>query len=213
MAIDIKNFEVGPFAENTYLISSQDQSILIDPGFSNKKEFGRFHSALANQNTSLTGVLLTHAHVDHVLGLPAVLKSFEVDVYLSHEDLHPWNHIAEQAAMFGLKADNLTFTPKNLPEQKNFSVGPFTMDLLHTPGHAPEHISIYFEEEKFLIAGDTLFKGSVGRADLYKGDMDLLTQSIREKIYTLPDETVVYPGHGPETTVGEEKRTNPFVKA
>ncbi|CAN5221254.1 MBL fold metallo-hydrolase [soil metagenome] len=213
MSLDIKKFEVGPFAENTYLVSGEGQSLLIDPGFSNENEFRRFHSALANLNSTLTAVLLTHAHVDHVLGLPAVLKKFDPDVYLSHEDLNPWNHLAEQAAMFGLKADNLAFTPKDLPEQSDFSMGPFKMDLLHTPGHAPDHISIYFKEEKILIAGDTLFKGSVGRTDLYKGDMELLVRSIRDKIYILPDETMVYPGHGPATTVGEEKRTNPFVKA
>lgn len=213
MSLEIKKFEVGPFAENSYLLTKQGKSILIDPGFSNEKEFARFHSALANQNSSLTAVLLTHAHIDHVLGLPAVLKKFDLDVYLNHEDLKPWNHISEQAAMFGLKADPFPFTPKELPELSEFNLELFTMALLHTPGHAPDHISLYFEEHNFLIAGDTLFKGSVGRTDLYKGDMELLVRSIREKIYTLPDETIIYPGHGPETTVGEEKRNNPFVKA
>lgn len=213
MSLDIQKFEVGPFMENTYLVSGRGQSLLIDPGFSNEKEFRRFHSALANQNSTLAGVLLTHAHIDHVLGLPAVLKAFDVDVYLSHEDLNPWNEIAEQAAMFGLTADSLTFTPKDLPEQKEFSLGLFKMDLLHTPGHAPDHIAIYFESDNILIGGDALFKGSVGRTDLYKGDMELLARSIREKIYTLSDETMIYPGHGPATTVGVEKRTNPFVKA
>lgn len=213
MSIDIEKFEVGPFAENSYLLTKKDQSILIDPGFSNKKEFNWFHSALARKNSSLTAVLLTHAHIDHVLGLPSVLNKFEVDVYLNHTDLNPWNHISEQALMFGLKADNLSFTPKNLPEQNEFILGSFKMKLLYTPGHAPDHISIYFEEEKILIAGDTLFKRSIGRTDLYKGDMELLSRSIREKIYTLPENTVIYPGHGPETTVSEEKRFNPFVKA
>ncbi|REL29227.1 MBL fold metallo-hydrolase [Rhodohalobacter sp. SW132] len=210
--MDIKSFEVGPFAENTYLLTQGGESILIDPGFSNKKEFSRFRAELGNQNSRLIGVLLTHAHIDHVLGLPFVLSAFDTDVYLSHKDLHPWNHISEQAAMFRLKADELSFTPEKLEEQKAFTLGSFTMDLLYTPGHAPDHLSIYFEDENLLIAGDTLFKGSVGRADLYKGDMDLLTKSIRDKIYTLPDETVVYPGHGPSTTVGQEKKNNPFVK-
>lgn len=212
MSIQIEKFEVGPFAENTYLLTKEGHSLLIDPGFSNDREFRAFHSALANQNSRLLAVLLTHAHIDHVLGLPAVLRKFDSDVYLSHIDLYPWNNISEQAAMFGLKADNLSFTPKELPEQKEYALGPFTMDLLHTPGHAPDHISIYFKEDRFLIAGDTLFRGSVGRADLYKGDMEILTKSIREKIYTLPDDTTVYPGHGPETTVGVEKKSNPFVK-
>jgi len=212
MSLKIQKFEVGPFAENTYLVTKSGQSILIDPGFSNDRELEECKSALTDLSSSLIAVLLTHAHIDHVLGLPAILKEYDLDVFLSHADLQPWNHISEQAAMFGLKTDKFTFTPKPLTEQKVFTLGPFTMALLYTPGHAPDHISIYFKEKNALIAGDTLFKGSVGRTDLYKGDMQLLSRSIRVKIYSLPDETVIYPGHGPATTVGEEKRTNPFVR-
>lgn len=209
--MEIQKFEVGPFSENTYLLTKEDQSILVDPGFSNEKEFENFSSELTSNNSTLIAVLLTHAHIDHVLGLPEVLEKFDVDVYLSHKDLTPWKHISEQAAMFGITEITLDFTPLELPEQKAYTLGPFTMDLRFTPGHAPDHISIYFEKENILIAGDTLFKGSVGRADLYKGDMDLLTRSIRKKIYSLPDNTAVYPGHGPTTTVGEEKVSNPFI--
>lgn len=208
----IKKFEVGPFAENTYLLTNKNESLLIDPGFSNDREFKRFRSELASTNTALTAVLLTHAHIDHVLGLPAVLDAFDTDVYLNHSDLYPWNHISEQASMFGMRADNLDFTPYELPGEGKFTVGSFEMNLLFTPGHAPDHVSIHFEDEKFLIAGDTLFKQSVGRTDLYKGSSDQLVQSIREKLYTLPDTTTVYPGHGPSTTIGDEKKNNPFVK-
>lgn len=210
--MNIKKFEVGPFAENTYLITKEKDSLLIDPGFSSEKEFNRFRSELANTNTTLAAVLLTHAHIDHVLGLSAVLDAFDVDVFLTHSDLHPWNNISQQAAMFGLHAENLDFTPKELPDKGRFSAGSFEMDLLFTPGHAPEHVSFYFEEQEFVIAGDTLFKQSVGRTDLYKGSSDLLIRSIKEKLYTLPNSTTVYPGHGPLTTIGEEKQNNPFVK-
>lgn len=208
----IKRFEVGPFAENTYLLTEDNDALLVDPGFSNEKEFKQFRSELANSGSSLKAVLLTHAHIDHVLGLPFVLKAFDVDVYLNHTDLTPWNNISQQARMFGLQADNLDFTPNELPDKGTFSIASFNMDLLYTPGHAPEHVSIYFEDEQVLLAGDTLFKQSVGRTDLYKGDSDLLKNSIREKLYSLPDETTVYPGHGEVTTIGEEKRNNPFVR-
>lgn len=210
--MDIKRFEVGPFAENTYLLTEEQSSILIDPGFSNDREFKAFRAKLAESNTRLIAILLTHAHIDHVLGLPAVLDAFDLDVYLSHENLHPWNHISEQAKMFGMTAGNLDFIPLELPSDETFSLGPFEMKLLFTPGHAPDHISIYFEQEDILIAGDTLFKQSVGRTDLYEGSSEQLTVSIKEKLYTLPDNTTVYPGHGPETTIGEERKSNPFVQ-
>lgn len=208
----ITRFEVGPFAENTYLLTEDNDALLIDPGFSNEKEFKQFRSELANSGSLLKAVILTHAHIDHQLGLPAVLKAFDVDVYLNHTDLTPWNNISQQARMFGLQADNLDFTPNELPGKGTFSIGSFQMDLLYTPGHAPEHVSIYFEDDDVVLAGDTLFKQSVGRTDLYKGDSNLLKKSIREKLYTLPDETIVYPGHGAVTTIGEEKRNNPFVR-
>jgi glyoxylase-like metal-dependent hydrolase (beta-lactamase superfamily II) len=210
--MDIKRFEVGPFAENTYLLTEGSDSLLIDPGFSSDREFKTFRSALANSGTSLKAVVLTHAHIDHVLGLPAVLDAFDLDVYLNQSDLTPWNNIAEQGKMFGLKADNLEFTPKELPGSGSITLGAFQIELLFTPGHAPDHVSLYFEAESAVIAGDALFKQSVGRTDLYKGSSDLLKKSIKEKLYTLPDDTVVYPGHGPTTTIGDEKRSNPFVQ-
>lgn len=210
--MQINKFEVGPFAENTYLLTDNGEALLVDPGFSGDKEFKQFRSELANSGCSLKAVLLTHAHIDHVLGLPLVLEAFDVDVYLNHTDLTPWNSISQQAKMFGLQADNLDFTPIELPGSGSFGVGCFSMELLFTPGHAPDHLSLYFREAGIVIAGDALFKQSVGRTDLYKGDSDLLKKSIKEKLYVLPDETVVYPGHGPNTTIGDEKTTNPFVK-
>lgn len=210
--MDIKRFEVGPFVENTYLLTKGEESLLIDPGFSNDKEFAKFRSALANKNSRLIAVILTHAHIDHVLGLSAVLEAFDVDVYLNHSNLSPWKTVPQQAKMFGLTADSLDFIPEALPGDEAFKIGSFEMDVLFTPGHAPDHTSLWFRQENLVIAGDTLFKQSVGRTDLYKGDPDLLKQSIKEKLYTLPDDTVVYPGHGPETTIGQEKRSNPFVR-
>lgn len=211
--MDIQLFTVGPFAENTYLLTREGKSLLIDPGFFDPSEYRACKENLENAGSELTAVCLTHAHVDHILGLEKVLKEFDVPVYLNHSDLNLWQRFPDQAAMFGFPSiAGHDFTPEPLPEQKDFEIGPFTFDVMYTPGHAPDHVSLYFPEQKTVIAGDVLFRESIGRTDLYKGDFDLLAESIRTKLYTLPDETAVFPGHGPSTTIGHEKKTNPFVK-
>lgn len=207
----IQKFEVGPFGENTYLLVQSGEAIIIDPGFSNDSEFQLFENALSASGAKLIAVVLTHAHVDHILGLPRLLEKYTLDVYLNHSDLYLWNRFPEQATMFGIQATKIDTEPKELPIKQDFTLGSFSMDIRYTPGHAPDHVSIYFESENVLIAGDALFKQSIGRTDLYKGDFDLLAESIKNELYTLPDETRVLPGHGPETTIGFEKKNNSFV--
>lgn len=211
--MEIQSYTVGPFAENTYLLSKEGESVLVDPGFFDPAEFNAVKEEIKRLDSELVAVLLTHAHVDHVLGLDKVLKEFTVPVYLNHSDLYLWNHFPEQSQRFGFRGASFDFTPENLPESKNFSVGGFTFQVLHTPGHSPDHVSLYFENQNTLIAGDTLFRESIGRTDLYKGNFEVLAKSIKEKLYKLPDRTKVYPGHGPSTTIGHEKNANAFVKA
>lgn len=210
--MDIKSYTVGPFAENTYLLTHSGEGLLIDPGFYDPSEYQQFKRDLADNEIELLAIILTHAHIDHVFGLDKVLADFNVSVYLNHTDLHLWNNFPNQAAMFGVRTAGFDFIPEPLPEKLGMELGSFTFDVLYTPGHSPDHVSLYFKEENILIAGDVLFKQSIGRTDLYKGDFDTLAESIREKLYTLPDETSVWPGHGPETTIGFEKKENGFVK-
>lgn len=209
----LSTFTVGPFSENTYLLENSGEAILIDPGFFNPNEFNQFHSHLVNSGSSLIAVILTHAHVDHVLGLDKVVSNYDVPVYLNHSDLSLWENFPNQARMFGFTSDGFDFVPKPLEENKEVQFGSFTFDVLYTPGHSPDHVSLYFKDQETLIVGDALFRESIGRTDLYGGDFDLLAKSIREKLYMLPDDTKVYSGHGPETTIGHEKIHNPFVKA
>lgn len=213
LKMELKKFEVGPFSENTYLLIDKDDALLVDPGFSNSSEYNEFIHELNSLDVDLLAVCLTHAHVDHILGLHKVLKNFDIPVYLNHSDLFLWNNFEQQSQAFGFRSVGFDFTPEPLPEQKEFSIGNFLFDVIYTPGHAPDHVSLYFEDEDLLVAGDVLFSGSIGRTDLYKGDFDTLASSIREKLYTLPDGTNVYPGHGPATTIGKEKKQNAFVKA
>lgn len=212
MAIKIYTFTVGPFYENTYLLENEGRGLLIDPGFSSNEEFDGFATLLDSQSITLDAVLLTHAHVDHVLGLQKVRSHFEVPVFLSEIDGYLWHNFTSQAALFGFEAEPFNFNPENLPIQTQWQIGQFTFDVFHTPGHAPAHIVLYNLENKFLIAGDTLFKEGIGRTDLYKGNFEQLEKSIKEKLFTLPGETIVYPGHGPITTIGHEKVFNPFLK-
>ncbi|GAB5407970.1 MAG: MBL fold metallo-hydrolase [Balneolaceae bacterium] len=207
----IKTFEVGPFLENTYVLSKDNSGIIIDPGFSNESEFQILMAYLKETEVELRAVILTHAHVDHVLGLQRLLKDFDIPVYLNSEDHFLWGNFGNQATMFGLRQVGFSFTPEELPNSGIFRLESFVFECLYTPGHSPDHTSLYFESEGFLIVGDALFRESIGRTDLYKGDFELLKKSILEKLYVLPDATKVYPGHGLPTTIGYEKSNNPFV--
>lgn len=210
----VHHFTVGPFAENTYLLTEGDAALLVDPGFYEQVEFDRFRETFANHASRLLGVILTHAHVDHLLGLKRVFNEFGQDlpVYLSDKDRYLWDNYPSQAAMFGFQVEGFDFDPEPVPVQKNWELGPFSFEVRYTPGHSPDHVSLYSAEDGLVIAGDVLFREGIGRTDLYQGSFEVLQRSIREQIYTLPDDTIVYPGHGPETTTGHEKRANPFVK-
>ncbi|MTI89233.1 MAG: MBL fold metallo-hydrolase [Balneolaceae bacterium] len=208
--MELKKFEVGPFLENTYLLNKGEENLLIDPGFSRESEYKVFRETM---NGELLAVVLTHAHVDHVQGLSRVLQDYDVPVYLNEEDRFLWENYGSQAKMFGINDGGFNFTPEPLPSDGSFTIGSFTFECLYTPGHSPDHNSLYFKETQCVIAGDALFKESIGRTDLYKGSLPLLEKSIREKLYSLSEKTTVYPGHGPLTTIGHEKTHNPFVKA
>jgi len=208
----VESYTVGPFSQNTYLLTHKGEGLLIDPGFYDPTEYQQFKRDLEENEIELLAILLTHAHIDHVLGIDKVLADIDLPVYLNHSDLYLWNNFPNQAAMFGVRTAGFDFIPQPLPETSGMTLGSFTFDVLYTPGHSPDHVSLYFKNENQLIAGDVLFNQSIGRTDLYKGNFDTLAKSIREKLYTLPENTVVWPGHGPKTTIGFEKVNNGFVK-
>ena len=211
-AMDIQLFTVGPFQENTYLLLQQGEALLIDPGFYSENDYAEFKKQLTKTDAKLTAVCLTHAHVDHILGLNKVLNDFDVPVYLNKSDTYLWDHFPQQAGMFGYSAQPIHVQPESLPAQSSKEIGAFLFDVLYTPGHSPDHVSLYFKTQKFVIAGDLLFRESIGRTDLYKGNLETLKESVKSELYTLPGDTEVYPGHGPSTTIAHEKKNNPFVK-
>jgi glyoxylase-like metal-dependent hydrolase (beta-lactamase superfamily II) len=211
--MNFHSFTVNPFSQNTYLVYQGSKAWLIDAGFYHAHEITAFKQFLSEHQLALEAVFLTHAHLDHVFAVNQLVNGFAVPVFLHQEEYILLKRAHQQGAMFGVPMQEISVIPKPLMEAKQFEWNGFECETLFTPGHSPGHISFYFKEENVLIAGDTLFAGSIGRTDLYKGDFSTLEHSIKKKLYTLPDTTRVLSGHGPETTIGQEKRFNPYVKA
>lgn len=207
-APEIVAFANGTFVENTYLVADPDtrDAVMIDPG----EEAARLLPRLASEGWTLRSIWLTHAHIDHVAGVAAVKAATGVPILVHEKDRPLYDHAEEQAMMFGLRLEQPPPPDGELREGQRVSVGGLAFDVLHTPGHSPGHVA--FVGHGVALSGDVLFAGSVGRTDLPGGDTRTLMESIRKKLYRLPNETRVLSGHGPETTIGEEKLTNPFAK-
>ncbi|MCB0036867.1 MAG: MBL fold metallo-hydrolase, partial [Anaerolineales bacterium] len=168
---------------------------------------------LEEQELELTHILLTHAHFDHVGGLPDLKDAYpDVPIYIHPDAIEMLSIAPRQAARFGLQVAEMPAADKMLADRDVIQVGNVELTALYTPGHAPGHIAFYNAENSVVFSGDALFQGSIGRTDLPGGDFNRLIQSIEEKLLTLPDETHVLSGHGPATTIGRERVSNPFLQ-
>lgn len=199
----------GMFQENCYLVAcpATSEAILIDPG----EDAGVFLRRLDDDGLTLKAVWLTHGHLDHVEGVQRVVAETGVEVCLHPGDREMYDRVREQAAMFGLQTDVVLPPPgRELAHGDELVVGECRFAVRHVPGHSPGGVS--FVGDGVVFSGDALFAGSIGRSDLPGGDMETLLSSIREQLLSLPDETVVYSGHGPETTIGAERAGNPFLR-
>jgi hydroxyacylglutathione hydrolase len=197
----------GAFAENCYLVAdpAAGDAVIVDPG----EEAELFRARLAHEGWTLRAIWLTHAHVDHLAGV-AALQDGSVPIYLHPADRHLYDQYPAQAAVFGLDATPPPPPDRELVDGERVSVGAYAFDVVHTPGHSPGGVSLVGYGMAFV--GDALFAGSIGRTDLPGGDLPALLASIHERLFALPDDTVVYAGHGPATTIGAEKKDNPFVR-
>lgn len=200
----------GPFVENCYIIADQTsrQAILIDPG----DEPARILAAIRRLEVQVTLVLATHGHVDHVAAAPPILEELGVDFAMHPADREWLGHMREQCLAFGLPPRDGPSIDRELADGDEIRVGNHMGRVIHTPGHTPGGVSLYFANDKAVFAGDTLFAGSIGRTDLPGGSKDDLLAAIRDRILPLGDDVTLYPGHGATSTLGQERRANPFLR-
>ncbi len=209
---NIKHFTFNAFQENTYIIwDDSKESILIDPGCSNTNEEEMLKTFIQQEGLKPVKLLNTHCHIDHVLGNYFCANHYKLNLEIHPEELKILHGVAERAISWGIP-----YTPSPEPAYflrhgETISFGNTNLELRFVPGHAPGHIVLVNHTDRTVIAGDTLFKGSIGRTDLPFGDFDALEKHIRSELYSLPDNYTVYPGHGESTTIGFEKANNPFI--
>ena len=196
-----------PFMKNGFVLGCPrtKEGVIIDPG----DEVAELIASARRHGLRIVSILLTHAHLDHVTGVGAAREAFGAPVYLHRDDQFLYDAAPQQGAMFGLRVEQPPPVDHHYIGGAPLTFGDFTVDVHHTPGHCPGGVCL--EIAGLLFVGDTLFAGSIGRTDLPGGDYDTLIRSIREVLFRFPDETPVYSGHGPMTTIGHEKRTNPFL--
>ncbi len=205
---------VNPFGENLYILWDETtrDAVVVDPGMMRQAERDMVTNFIEGQQLSVGHILLTHLHVDHITSARWLADKTGADVCGSMLDAPLGLELPDQVAHFriGIDAEPLTLD-RNLADGDTLPLGDETIQVMHVPGHSPGGLAFYLPQSALLMSGDTIFNGSVGRTDLWGGDMAQLISSIREKILPLPDETVIASGHGPTTTVADEKRCNPFL--
>lgn len=210
--ITIKSFCFNPFYENTYVLYDETkQCIIIDPGCFEKGEEETLEQFISSNQLIPVMLVNTHAHIDHVLGNNFVYKTYNLSPVLHRNEVRILEAAPVIGTEWGIPVHPSPSPEKFLDEGDKVSFGSSSLEIFFTPGHSPGSICLYCKEQSFVIGGDVLFRESIGRTDLPGGDYETLMQSIRQKLFHFPDETVVYPGHGPETTIGYEKQFNPFV--
>ena len=204
--MNVRAFTVGPFQENAYLLIDDEASraVLVDPG----DEGQRLVAAVRESGATLEAIWLTHAHVDHVGGIAAVKRVWDVPIFLHPADRALYDRAAMQAAFYGLPFEPPPAPDRELAEGDRLRTGALEFEVMHTPGHAPGLVVIHGHGIAFV--GDLVFAGSIGRTDLPLSDSGAMSASL-ERVCTLPDATVLYPGHGTSTTIGRERAVNPFL--
>jgi glyoxylase-like metal-dependent hydrolase (beta-lactamase superfamily II) len=210
----LESAAVGPFFKNGYVVGCErtKKAVFIDPG----DEVEQLLDVVRSHGLQVTHILLTHAHVDHVSGVAEAKRALDAPIYLHQEDLFLYQNAVRTGMMFGLTVEEPPAVDRFYDGEERIAFGDYEVRVVHTPGHCPGGVCLAISRigetaPPHLFVGDTLFAGSIGRTDLPGGDYETLLRSITETLFRFPDESIVYSGHGPETTIGEEKQHNPFV--
>jgi glyoxylase-like metal-dependent hydrolase (beta-lactamase superfamily II) len=206
----VKGLVVGPIAANCFIIGDEEtkDGAIIDPG----DESWTILNAVEDLGLEIRYIIATHGHFDHNAGTAGLKEKLDAPFLIHRDDLKFVQRSVKSAAKWGITIDQVPDPDQFIGEGDVLKLGGLELEVVHTPGHSPGGISLYIESENVVFSGDTLFQGSIGRTDFEGGSMAILARSIREKLYALPDSTIVYSGHGPPTTIGEEKMYNMFVR-
>ncbi len=211
----VVKFGFSLFGINTYVVVDEKtrKCAVIDPGMIDREEEEALVDFVRRNGLAVTHVINTHLHIDHAIGDKFAAEAFGAPVIAHRDDEFLGTRLQQQAAQFGIaeRVDNVSIS-SYLTDGEKIKIGEGELEVLHVPGHSPGGVALYDREGGYVIAGDSLFAGSVGRTDLPGGDMEQLLTAVRDKLLTLPPETVVYPGHGPATTIAREKASNPFLR-
>lgn len=211
--LSLQKFTFNPVEENTYVLYAENgDCCIIDPGFYYDGEREAFNKFITEKKLNPVYLLNTHCHLDHVFGNKFVNETWHLPLYINRAEDLVLKFAPKSAEMYGLPFDNYEGELNWLNEHDIVEIGGNKLQVLLTPGHSPGSVSFYNAKDSFVISGDALFSGSIGRTDLPGGNFEQLVQSIKTKLYTLPDNVKVYPGHGGATSIGYEKRNNPFVQ-
>jgi len=209
--IKIQSFVFNPFQENTYVVYDETkEALVIDPGCYEREEKQELDEFISSQDLKIKYLLNTHCHIDHVLGNDYVKEKYKVPFLIHKNDEPVLRAVKSYSSNYGFVNYREQLPDDFLKEGDVIKWGVSEFKVLFLPGHAPGHVGFYNAEQKIIISGDVLFQHSIGRTDLPGGDFDTLIRSIHQKLFVLPDEVIVYCGHGPETTLGEEKINNPY---
>ena len=210
--LQIKSFEFSPIQENTYILYNEfNECIIIDPGCFFDEEKEELAAYISKNNLTPKLLLNTHCHLDHVFGNKFVAEKYDLTLQIHQGEKIVLDDAPTRGLMYNMPFDNYVGDITYINEGELIDLGNDELEILLTPGHSPASLSFYNKKDGFVISGDALFNGSIGRTDLPGGNHELLIKSIREKLLVLPEETKVYSGHGPSTTIGKEKTTNPFL--